>query len=727
MSLPAVLALLVSGASQAADTATFADDATAELYFRARVRHIRQDALVRDYTATVRTRFDVALGRSRFARQTTLLAHESVATVMWRRPNDLRLRVLGVRTKAPLARLLMDFGEDVEADMESTLRHALLGDRPWFIPRALGDSIRLMGIPDLAALHPLADEGTAYYRFAIVDSVQVIVPGRTVRAIKMRVQPKMFGPSLIAGDMWIDAETADVVRMRIVFLGEYVWATPKGDAPEDSAVAREENREAERFLSIEAEVEYGLIDRRHWMPHRQYLAITAELPWFLNFAIPVRAVTTFSDYRVNASPDFAFVIPPEPARALREERERRRLKWRDSTEQVSGDRDERRRKRRMGGYYHAGAWRDGWWEVDVPPDDSLVAYEWDRPLRLSLDAAEERRLRDTFAELSKLEQDVPPEWVGKRRFQFALQNLADLIRFNRVQGPALGGAYRLRTGLDFTSVIVSGQFGFGDLRPVGSVTLRRDAPGGRLDVSVYRALQEAEPWVGGLGFGNTLNALLTGHDDADYFLSLGGGFAYTWNNGPLVDMRVGVFAERHRSMALAPRALWGFQPNPSVLEGDFVRGLLAKDGRVGPLDVRAGMDFLTGGLGTAGRGWASLALRFDLMGRSGRLVTRAAVVRGDSLAQLAVRLGGPRTVRGYTYGTRVGRELWTAQLDIAVLKSGPLMPVAFVDVADGFDGDPLVGVGLGLSFLNGLVRFNLAKGIRPSQGLRFDLHFRAPR
>ena len=49
------------------------DDTTAhgaaEMHARARVRHIRQDSLVRDYQAMVRTRLDATAGRGRFARR----------------------------------------------------------------------------------------------------------------------------------------------------------------------------------------------------------------------------------------------------------------------------------------------------------------------------------------------------------------------------------------------------------------------------------------------------------------------------------------------------------------------------------------------------------------------------------------------------------------------------------------------------------------------------------
>ena len=164
-----LLAGLLLATPQQADTATFRDAATAELYARARVRHIRQDSLVSDYRATVRTRLEATAGRSRFARQTTLLAHESIADVAWQRPNDLQVQVRGARAAAPVIRMIEGFGGEVESDAERELRRQMVMDRPWFIPRALGDSIRLMGVPEHAALHPLADEAVDHYRFAITD------------------------------------------------------------------------------------------------------------------------------------------------------------------------------------------------------------------------------------------------------------------------------------------------------------------------------------------------------------------------------------------------------------------------------------------------------------------------------------------------------------------------------------------------------------------------------
>ena len=109
----------------------------------------------------------------------------------------------------------------------------------------------------------------------------------------------------------------------------------------------------------------------------------------------------------------------------------------------------------------------------------------------------------------------------------------------------------------------------------------------------------------------------------------------------------------------------------------------------------------------------------------------------DDLPQMLFRVGGPQTVRGHTYGVKQGAVFWSAQLDIALTRSSAIAPVAFADVGDAYEAPvganpipvdgPLVGVGAGVSFLQGFMRLNFAWGVRPGNDFRFDLLFRAPR
>jgi len=730
-----LVGFLATLAPQQGETATFSDATTAELYARARVRHIRQDSLVRDYSAIVETRVDATAGRSRFSRLTTLMVRETVARVTWQAPNDLKVQALGARAAAPIFRIVAGMGDDVAAEMEEGEREFAQDawfDRPWFIPRAFGDQISLIDLPDTPALHPLATGATEHYRFAITDSVRINVPGRNVRAVKMRVEPKRLGASLVAGDMWIDQDTGDVVRLMIVFVGEYLWDEPDGSTPEDSSRAREENQMANRVLSVQADIEYALIENRYWLPHRQLLSLTVEIPWFINATIPIRFISDFRDYRVNTSPEALFVVPLD---SLIEEGEGEttHTRLRVSDDQ-SGAEPENSAERYRSGYFKTGTWTDGRWEMEVPPTDTLLSHEWDTDFKISLEREQEQHFRESLVALAKLSEELPAEWVGRTQYGLAWERFSDVARFNRVQGASFGLGYQLRPGPAFTTVHATARIGIGDWRPTGSLTWLRDGPGGRFEVTAYRTVQEFEPWTAGQGIGNSMNAFFAGHDDADYFLSLGGGITYQWNVGLLRDFTFDARIERHTSMRTEVGApfpgIWGegdFRANPPVAEDTYYRAGITRPVTIGPASAVLGGDLLGTDSLLSARYWGTTAIPFRVLRRTGTVTLRAGVGQGDALPQHTFRLGGPHTVRGYEYGVRSGREFWSAQLDFAVARSNFWAPVVFIDAGDTFTSDPLVGGGVGLSLINGMIRFNLAKGLRPTNGVRFDLAFSAYR
>lgn len=725
-----LVAIAPSAIAQQRDTTTYADAATAELVALARLRHQRQDSLVRDYRALVTTRVDASVGRSRFARLLPLIAHETAARVTWRRPNDLQLEILGVRQRSVFP----------------GTRAEIAYDRPWFVPRALGDSIHLMGLPETAALHPLADGAEHYYRYAISDSVILSLPGRTVRAIGIRVEPKELGASMVAGDMWIDAESADVVRLMVLFLGEYLWDVPGPNATaEDSADTRRGNRWAQRILTVQADLEYSLHENRYWMPYRQLLVLTVEVDFLIRGALPVRFVTTFRDYEINVTPEFVFHVPAD----VLGESTRAKTACRDSTEETSFEQEPRcpaglgrSELRHRFGYHRAGLWASGRWEIAIPPEESLAGYRWRDSLQLGIGEADAERIRETVARLAALAEDLPGEWVGRRRYGLAWDQLADILRFNRVQGVSVGLGYEWRPGPDFTALRGIARFGTADRRLTGSLLWRREGPAGALEITAFRSVLEAEPWSAGQSVGNSLNGIFAGHDDADYYLGLGGGVSYNPFVGRLRDTEFAVSFERHRSMlartgsslndALGGSGVLG--PNPPVLEGDFVRARIEPRTRFGGVRLRAGIEALAGGQAAGGRVWATARIGFAVAGRTGAVSLKTGHTVGDVIPQLRFRVGGPQTVRGHGYGALVGRGFWSAQLDLAVSRRLLAAPVVFVDAGNTFDArerfdvdDTLIGVGVGLSFLKGWMRFNLAKGLNPSRDVRFDLLFGAPR
>jgi hypothetical protein len=718
-------AIVLTSIPAAGQGSPYADSATAALVATARARHLRQDSLVRDYRALVTTRFDASAGASRFAKLSPLLAHESVARASWRHPNDLKVEMLGARTKSQFERFLPR-----DADVRDEEVRVSFGDRPWFVPRALGDSVRLLGVPETAALHPLAPGAESFYDYAIVDSVSMFLPGRTIRAIAIQVRPRRLGPSVVAGDMWVDAETADVVRLMVTFLGEYLWDAPdSGGTAADSAEARKDSKRAQQFLTVQADLEYSLHENRYWMPYRQVLTITAEFDVLVRVALPARVITTFRDYEINTDSPLAFAVPPD--------------EWSDSTSTRRycprcGDDDGRRHAEEVG-YARIGTWDRGRWEVVVPPVDSLDEYAWTDSLSLTMDPATEEHIRQSVADLARLKEDLPPDLLLRRRFGLAWETAADVARFNRVQGFSMGLGVRLRPKVAFTSVVLSGRFGFADTRVTGSALLRRDAPGGLFEARAFHHVLEAEPWTRGQSLGNTMNATFAAHDDADYYLASGAGVAFTPYHGSLADVEFRVSAERHRSMdAVATSGvndfLGGsgvFPENPPVAPGDYLRASIRPARRLGSAKLTVGVEGMVSDSLAGGRGWVTMEIPFRVLQRSGAFTLRTGQALGDSVPQLDFRAGGPFTVRGYDYGYRQAAGGWSAQLDWAVRRRGLVWtPVVFADVGDIYRGgsfDPLVGVGAGVSFLGGIARLNAAWGVNPETGFRFDLLFRAPR
>ena len=83
-------------------------------------------------------------------------------------------------------------------------------------------------------------------------------------------------------------------------------------------------------------------------------------------------------------------------------------------------------------------------------------------------------------------------------------------------------------------------------------------------------------------------------------------------------------------------------------------------------------------------------------------------------------LGGTQTVRGLRPGTAVGNAFWMTRAE-AGYGFEAVRPVIFGDIGWAGDrtkwrdiGTPLAGAGAGVSILDGLVRFDVARGLQPS-------------
>lgn len=712
---PFGVALFLTLSAPPPDTVeTYRGALTRALVQRAMERHRAQDTLVNDYQSKLRFRLSFSFGRRRWARLPAVSVEEQEAIVQWRRPNDLRLDIVGRRSRAR--------SQDLNINS--------MFDRPWFVARGLGDSVRIFGndFPERAALHPLAQDGPDWYSYELLDSVMVSSPGLGVlKLYEVKVQPKRTGPSLIAGTMMLDAATAEVVRLSFRYVGTMLWVdVDDEDFGGDSTKAKRMNALANRIVSVDADLEYALQDGKYWMPYRQLIAGRVQIPIISDIVIPFEILTTFDDYEINTGRPIAFEVALPDSTEADSSRNDRTYGGEDS----------------VTGRVRADRWEGGRFEMHRAPADSLRSYAgWGDSLALDLSAADDQRVRDVVSDLAKLSETLPDELTGRRKYGINYERFADILRYNRVQGLSMGFGYEVRAPIAFTTLQGTARYGLSDNRITAKLGVVREAPGGTLTVSGYREVRELENFSRNFAIGNSINALFVAHDNADYYLVEGGGVGFERSLDRGLDLTLSARFERQSSVEAEAESelndLIGgsgkFPLNPPIREGNYLGAAIRLEGSRG----RLAWDLTGDGLAGEGEGVARIA--GGLTGRFGSrhgltISLKGGIASDTTLPQELFRAGGLRSVRGFDYGARSGQAFWSVQSDLTLSDSWGFRPVIFLDVgqaaraSDVFKAEPLVGAGVGASLLRGLIRFDLSHPLTDyPKGLRFDLVFVAPR
>jgi hypothetical protein len=206
------------------------------------------DSAVTDYEAKIRYRLTLSLGRRRWGISPPAAVEEQDARVQWQHPNNVRVDVLGHRQRS--------------ASKDLSLQSVF--DRPWFVPRSLGDSVSIFSdeFPAIAPLHPFAHHGPEWYRYELTDSLVISAPGgRRITVYEIDVAPRRKGGSLLTGRLWVDAASAEVVRFAFRYTGVSLWVTPDAPTRDDSTERRLANKFINRFFSLDVDLEYALPGR----------------------------------------------------------------------------------------------------------------------------------------------------------------------------------------------------------------------------------------------------------------------------------------------------------------------------------------------------------------------------------------------------------------------------------------------------------------------------------
>ncbi|MDX2192012.1 MAG: hypothetical protein NW201_01575 [Gemmatimonadales bacterium] len=689
------------------DSAPYADAATRALVDRARARHAAADTAIADYRARATYRFTYGVASRRQDAGDALTVEQQEAVVRWRRPNDLRIDIVGKRVVSRIPNLP---------------RSSLLTE-PWFVPVRAGDSLRIftLGFPERAALHPLAADGPDWYRYALVDSVRIVTPAGERLLLAVDVLPAREGDALVTGRLWLEAGSAEVVRLMVRFVGRAFYAAPEAARGRSDAEAGLVNALLNRTLTLEADLEYGLEEGRLWVPYRQVIRGRVSAAPLVSVTVPFEVETRFREHALNTGESWAFSVEPPDSAAEASARGAAL----DSLRRVPVDWAGRRR--------FAGRWAGGRWEIARVARDSLWRYQqWEAPLTLA--DGDTRAADEARALLAGLAARLPGGLGGTSDVKPPVP-VAPSFRFTRVQGFTPGVTLQRELGPAFWLAEAEGRAGLNDGRLLGAARLVRDAPASRIALDVRHDLAVLDPYAREDTFGASLRAMLNGRDEHEWHLATGVAAGWEGRAGRALGLELRSRVERHRTVANGvQRGLasllgigGGFAPNAPAADGWFWGAAASLRAHTGHASWRLTGDVLAG----TGRVAARLhgSGRWDLTAAGLRGVKAqafAGLTVGDSLPQALFRAGGLGTVRGFGYGVQRGPALWVVRADWAIGRRFAWQPYLFANAGraararDLLSGPVLVGAGGGIRFFGGLARLELALPLTGSGGLRFD-------
>ncbi len=736
---------------------TFEDSVAELLYTAAHANWKSLDESIQRYTALIRQRAATSI-RALF-RDRVLYHNETVVRAFWERDHEAVVQVLGTRSEYPGRQAAI---QDGDLDWLEDLSF----DRP-FDP---GSDRLLFGIPDEGNLslepeddeywlaHPLAGGADSLYRFRSGDTLTLSLPdGRRLRAIQLDVLPRQADANRISGVLWIEPESGALVRAVYRLSREF---DAMRDIPD---LEREEERGTFRFvpglfrpwtfdITVVA-VNYSLWEFKAWLPHSMRIEGEAaagilKIPVTADISYDIESVALVEDEVADpaAEADQPFTPP------LKEVHFETRAEAMAFIAQLLSE-DELVEYQSLDSADQVAAGRSSL--LIVPKELHLVAESphlpppiWEDAIGFPSDSELERFI-DKLA-------DLPAPSVAQAAFGFHWGwARPDLIRYNRVEGPALGGRLERTLGRRF-SLGTSGFFGLADLRPKVRVDLERSTMRRRLTLGAYHELRPTDPSGRYLDFGNSLNAFFFGRDSGEYFRATGGDFTWRPPDGARESFTLRVYAERQSAVengldfALF-RAFDGdgtFRPS---IEADHVEEAGAEV-RLAPWlgndpgGVQLGVELhgrwatwrapgeeprtayqqasatLRAIVPVAGDGWR----RWNI-----GLEAAAGTTWGDAPLQRSWFLGGAESLRGYSASTLSGLSHGRARVEVSRLYEAG-SAILFGDAgwagdrSDIDSDDVLYGVGLGGSILDGLIRMDLSHGLKgPHKRFRVDLYLDA--
>jgi hypothetical protein len=750
----------------------FIDANARTLLTRARDARMRQDSTLLAYDANAYQRLSVGLGFRAFGRNRLLFRTENATRVRWTRDGGTWIDLKGRRTVLPSIS---------EAETDDEFDEPDFTPIPYFPGRdalwiGADNGLARAEVDDREMVHPIAIGSEAYYRFSTGDSLTfTLSDGKVIQLRELRVIPRHPEWKLSVGSFWFDASSGQLVRAAYRFSVPLdIWAVAEEEARRarrgDSTASemREADEEVPRWVkgmlspmqaNLEAvTIEYGLYGERFWLPRSQ----SAEGWGRAGFMrVPFQIQESFKYASVNGT-DTIPAIPKAPAsirdslfggdstrwRDLPAEERRRRTRMVMAVDSIR--REERRkaqdeecrttgfrtnRERRAEGSITVA--------VRIPCDTTVLAKSPDLPKSIYDSGEEVFNMQDRDELLKALDFGLQPGWAPQRPvLSYGLAH----TRYNRVEGFSTGLGVTQQLGAGYTAELTA-RLGTGDWEPNAELGIARSNGRTTWRLAGYRRLNAANDWGAPLSLGASLGAVLYGRDEGFYYRSAGVELERFATRGG--GLRLKLFGEHHSDAHRETDfSVFGSIDAATAL-GDNIDATNANLAGVGVRHL--------GSLGLDPLGWRLFTdLRLeggyvdgDSIGDPfGRAAVEATVSRGlgKSVAiavsggagiaenvpvQRLFYLGGAGSVRGQVAGQAIGDAFWMGRVELGLSNTG-FRPVVFGDVGWAgprslwqHPGRPMSGAGVGASILDGLIRFDVSRGIYPKERARVDLYLEA--
>ncbi len=716
-----VLALLALQTPTDSATA-YLDPGARDLVRRARERRTAATAAITGYRTLVKER--ISLGLRALRRDRVFYRREMAGRIAWHRDGPDTITMLGAREAIPIIFSKATIPEDLRSEAPDLA----------FDPAA--DRIGLGGSDSDFVYHPLARDAEAHYRYQSGDTTEIGLPdGRTVRLVELRIIPRRDEFRLMTGSFWIDLGSDEVVRAVFRPARPFDFDRDVGAEDHDADIPGflKPIRGDVRFITME----YALWQNRWWLPRLLAFDGVASAGSFLS--LPLRYEREYSQMEVEgdttAAPTAVAMVPRSPPRHRRH-----------GVRVTIG----RRGKAHAGGGGDSSATADSAAVADsadaqdafaviLPADTTALLTSPELPpsiLGEGESVLSESEARDLAAQLRLLPQTPWQAHPPSLKLGFGA---AGLLRYNRVEALSLGARYAFdfgRLGVDLT-----GRIGLADLEPNAELGIGRETPDVKYRFAGYRRLAVANPTTRALGFGNSLGALLLGRDDGAYYRAAGvellvlpaatAAQSYTWR--VYAEHQWGAGKETDASFPHLLHDSHLFPDNIVAQRVDQVGAALTLRGERGhdPARLRVGADLgMDAAVGTVAFARIALTLRAagPLPGHLlGAVEAAAGTSSGPVPAQSRFYLGGPATLRGYDGLAAAGATFWRGRVEVANAFPGARLALfsdaGWAGPGVSFSrGRALLSAGLGASFLDGLLRVDLARALRAPRGWRLDFY-----